>query len=75
MDNAMNTDITQMPEAPSKVDTASRARSLRTLANSTEPIVATAFRRRAAELEFQAWLEEVHTGSTVTVEAALGEAA
>lgn len=66
---------TATPTTETTKTTETRASSLRALAEGADPIVATAFRRRAAELEFQAWLEEVHTGSTVTVEAALGEAA
>ncbi len=39
-----------------------RATSLRRMSGSMNELVAQAYRRRAAELELQAWLTEVGTG-------------
>ena len=37
-----------------------RAESLRSQAGSLTPVLGTAYRRRASELEFEAWVSEAH---------------
>ena len=44
----------------------SRARSLRHQAESLDELLALTYRRRASELELEAWLLEVQFGLTVT---------
>jgi len=39
-----------------------RAESLRTQAGSLDEVLAMSYRRRASELEMEAWLLEVHAG-------------
>jgi len=39
-----------------------RATSLRTQARSLSPVLATAYRRRASEVEFEAWVAELQSG-------------
>lgn len=39
-----------------------RAQGLRTQARALEPVLASTYRRRAAELELQAWVAEVASG-------------
>jgi hypothetical protein len=39
-----------------------RAESLRSQAASLSPVLGTAYRRRASELEFEAWVSELQSG-------------
>jgi hypothetical protein len=39
-----------------------RAHSLRHQSTSLSPLLATAYRRRASELEFEAWISELQAG-------------
>ena len=39
-----------------------RATSLRSQAPALSPVLATAYRRRASELEFEAWVSELQSG-------------
>jgi hypothetical protein len=39
-----------------------RARSLRAQAGRLDPVLAVAYRRRAAELSFEAWLQAIREG-------------
>jgi hypothetical protein len=54
-------------EAPRSVDARPaalvvRARSLRAQAGRLDPVLAMAYRRRAAELSFEAWLQAIREG-------------
>jgi hypothetical protein len=54
-------------EAPRSVDARPaalvvRARSLRAQAGRLDPVLAMAYRRRAAELSFEAWLQPIREG-------------
>ncbi len=41
-----------------------RADSLRQVADSVDPILANSYRRRASELELEAWIHVVRSGAT-----------
>lgn len=54
--------IAEPADADRAVQLRARAEHLRTVAVGMHDFVAQAYRRRAAELEFEAWLTEVRSG-------------
>jgi hypothetical protein len=54
------------PTEPSIRDLLARARRLRAIARVSDPIVGQAYRRRAAELQLQAWAWRVRAGDRVS---------
>ena len=54
------------PTEPSSRELLARARRLRAIARASDPIVGQAYRRRAAELQLQAWAHRVRSGERVS---------
>lgn len=62
---------TTSPIATRRIDPTARSRQLRAQARDMHPLVARAMRRRACELDLQAWvLDVVRDGETAPVRAA-----
>lgn len=60
---------TEHAEQDSPQHLSARARSLRAQAGDLDDLLARTYRRRAAELELEAWLLEVRAGDEVAVPA------
>jgi hypothetical protein len=53
-------------DGPASEALLARARRLRAMARTSDPIVGQAYRRRAAELQLEAWAQRVRSGERVS---------